>query len=475
MKKRLLYTLPFLLPFLTMAQSRFWSNNGALVSIKDKAYISVIGDMHNLRQGVYDNTDSIFLTGDWINSAGNHAFSGIDSGYVFLWAADQTIKGVDETYFHNLVLKNQGVKYAQIDAKVDGFLDMTDREFNIDTNTIWVRNAALNAVRRTSGFLSSLENGGLLRYTKAADVYLFPVGSNLGTSRYRPVEITPNSADSNQYKVRFANIDPTLEGFDRDTRFHLVCEVNSDWYHRLFHPQGNDSAEVAFFYDPNADQDIWTDIVHWQHVPEWQPIFRDTILNGLPFKRISKSDWNDFTYSPFALGVTVERFAYAGNDTTIWWLDTIQLHGSSGMSYEWSPPYNISCTDCQDPYVSPLVDTTYIFTVTNGIGCWDFDSVAITVVDKPYDSLFIPNVITPNGDGINDAWHLRDLERYPNNAAYIINRWGEQLLAEKPYQQRWDGTYKGGALPAGTYYYVIYITNNAGIEKRIDGPVTIVR
>ena len=231
MKKFLLIFL--LIPFFGIAQNAFWSNNGALVSIKDKAYLSVNGDMHNLRGGLYDNTDSIFLTGDWRNDAGNHVFSGIDSGYVFFHGADQTIKGHDETYFYNLVLKNQGVKYAVLDAKVDGMLNFTDREFNVDTNTIWVRNDDYGAVKRTTGFLSSLEDGGLLRYTHSNQTYLFPVGSNLITSRYRPVEITPTGIDSNIYKVRFANVDPTIEGVNRNKKFHLVCEVNPNWYHRM--------------------------------------------------------------------------------------------------------------------------------------------------------------------------------------------------------------------------------------------------
>ena len=187
------------------AQAAFWSNNGALVSVRDTSFISVLGDMYNANQGIYYNYDSIFLTGDWINNGGNHAFDTALvpplTGYVYMYAADQTIKGTDQTYFHNLILKNQGTKYAKIDAKVDGFLDMTDREFNVDTNTIWVRNPQLTSVRRTTGFLSSLVNGGLLRYTNQDSIYLFPVGSNLGTPRYRPIEVTPTSTQNNQFKV----------------------------------------------------------------------------------------------------------------------------------------------------------------------------------------------------------------------------------------------------------------------------------
>ncbi|MCW3124661.1 MAG: domain containing protein, partial [Bacteroidetes bacterium] len=252
MHKRLLAFVLALCVGSASAQSGFWSNAGALVSIRDTSFISVIGDMYNSNGGIYYNYDSIFLTGNWSNSAGNHAFDSIlvpaGTGYVYMYAADQRIKGTDQTYFHNLVLKGTGTKYADIDAKVDGFLDMTDREFSVDANTIWIRNPRLNSVRRTTGFLSSLQNGGLLRYTDADSTYLYPVGSNLGASRYRPVEVKPTSTQANQYKVRFANVDPTSEGYDRNIRFHLVCSINPNWYHRIYHPYGPDSADLSILY-----------------------------------------------------------------------------------------------------------------------------------------------------------------------------------------------------------------------------------
>ncbi len=472
MKKLVLIFL--LLPICIFAQNDFWSNNGAFVSIKDKAYLSVVGDMHNLRGGLYDNTDSIFLTGDWRNDAGNNAFTDIDSGYVFFHAADQTIKGNDETYFHNLVLKNQGVKYAVLDAKVDGVLDMTDREFSVDTNTIWVRNADYGSVKRTTGFLSSWKDGGLLRYTNSTNTYLFPVGSNYITSRYRPVEITTATSDSNIYKARFANVDPSTEGFSRNNRFHLVCEVNPNWYHRLYHPKGNDSAEIAIFYDAASDGD-WDDIVHWQRVPQWEAIFRDTILSGSPFNRISKTRWNNFRFSPFALAITSPPFAIAGVDTIIWKYDTIQLQGSGGSAFSWRQPYNMICPSCPDPLVHPEKDYIYYLTVWDDKGCMDYDSLRILVRDKPLVKFFIPDVITPNGDGYNDYWHIRDLERYTDNSVQIINRWGDEVFYEKPYSQSWVGRYKGEPLPEGTYYYIIYVKDNEGKEVRFDGPLTIVK
>ena len=455
-----------------------WSNAGSLVSIRDTSFISVLGDMYNSKTGIYYNYDSIFLTGDWYNNAITYAFDttlvpGL-TGYVYMYGANQTIRGNTETYFHNLILKNQGTKYATIDAKVDGFLDMTDREFNVDTNTIWVRNPKLNSVRRTTGFLSSLVNGGLLRYTANDSIYLYPVGSNLGTPRYRPIEITPTSTQHNQFKVRFANIDPTLEGFDRSIKNHLVCSINPDWYHRIFHPQGTDSADLSFFFDPGADGN-WTDIAHWQNLPEWESIHEDTIRPLSPFTEITKYHWPDYSFSPFALAITSQHFAVAGVDTIIWKYDTIQLYASGGVGYVWTPPYNISDVNVNNPLIYPEHSTIYYLTVEDGKGCFDYDSLYVLVRDKPLSNLFIPNVITPNGDGYNDVWIIRDLQRYPDNNVRIINRWGDQIMYEAPYQQDWAGYWNGQPLPGGTYYYVIKVKDENGVEAEFNGPITVIR
>lgn len=537
----------------------FWSNNGALVSIKDTSYLSVIGDMYNLNQGHYNNSDSIFLTGDWINSAGNHAFDSIDKGYVYMYAADQRIKGTDITYFYNLILKNQGTKYADLDAIVDGFVDMTDREFSVDTNTIWVRNRKLDAVRRSTGFLSSLRDGGLLRYTGKDSVYLFPVGSNLVTTRYRPIEITPTSAQDNQFKVRFANVDPSVEGFDRNKRFHLVCSVNPQWYHRVYHPLGPDSAQLSVFFDPTADGTSWNDIVEWKNVPEWQSIFKDNIVSGTPFTKIYKLRQSNYRFSPFALAVTSPPFAFAGPDdsicsgatatlgvspqgtdyfynwtpstglsdstisnpdfsmvnlstandlytfqlvashigctdtdhvtmtvfpktrpiagvdTILWEKDTIRLYAYGGVQYQWTPSYSLSDANVNNPLASPEQSTLYYLTVTDTNQCTGIDSLYIIVRNKPFSNFFIPDVITPNGDGINDYWHIRDLERYPNNSVRVINRWGDEVLNEAPYSQTWTGTFRGEPLPGATYYYVIKVKNDEGQEATFNGPITIIR
>lgn len=66
-----------------------------------------------------------------------------------------------------------------------------------------------------------------------------------------------------------------------------------------------------------------------------------------------------------------------------------------------------------------------------------------------------PNSYTPNGDGDNDTWVIDGLTSFPNHSLVVFNRWGTQVFEAADYQNDWDGTWKGEALPEGTYYWVI--------------------
>jgi hypothetical protein len=85
------------------AQSAFWSNAGATVSIRDTSFLSVIGDMYNSNGGLYYNYDSIFLTGDWSHSAANHAFDSTlvpsGTGYVYMYAGVNVLRALSKPTF----------------------------------------------------------------------------------------------------------------------------------------------------------------------------------------------------------------------------------------------------------------------------------------------------------------------------------------------------------------------------------------
>jgi gliding motility-associated-like protein len=84
----------------------------------------------------------------------------------------------------------------------------------------------------------------------------------------------------------------------------------------------------------------------------------------------------------------------------------------------------------------------------------------------------IPNAFTPNGDGVNDTWHIQFLDAYQNCTISIFNRLGQNVYSSIGYGTPWNGTYHGAALPAGAYYYIINLKN---INRILSGYVTIIR
>lgn len=95
----------------------------------------------------------------------------------------------------------------------------------------------------------------------------------------------------------------------------------------------------------------------------------------------------------------------------------------------------------------------------------------------PY-SIFVPNVFTPNGDGINDTFEPKtsNLESYK---LYIFNRWGELLFTSDHPSNKWDGTFKGREVQIDTYVYKIvakgYIEQEELERQQLIGKVSVIR
>jgi gliding motility-associated-like protein len=73
----------------------------------------------------------------------------------------------------------------------------------------------------------------------------------------------------------------------------------------------------------------------------------------------------------------------------------------------------------------------------------------------------IYNVITPNGDGINDTWIIDCIENFPDNEVQLFNIWGDLINTFSRYdntRQVWRGTnLRDMHVPDGTYYYILAI------------------
>lgn len=124
--------------------------------------------------------------------------------------------------------------------------------------------------------------------------------------------------------------------------------------------------------------------------------------------------------------------------------------GGGTYEYAWTPtPGLISATDSVTT-ATPSETTTYTFTVTSPLGCQAEASVEVLVFDKVY----IPDAFSPNGDGINDLWEIRNAQDQLEEIS-VYNRWGELVFHAKSYEVPWNGRYLGVQVPGGTYQYSI--------------------
>ncbi|MBB5634907.1 gliding motility-associated-like protein/uncharacterized repeat protein (TIGR01451 family) [Pedobacter cryoconitis] len=84
--------------------------------------------------------------------------------------------------------------------------------------------------------------------------------------------------------------------------------------------------------------------------------------------------------------------------------------------------------------------------------------------------LFIPNTITPNGDGKNDTFKIIGRESFDGIELIVFNRWGNEVYKNNNYLDDWDGS----GLTEGTYYYIITL-KKAGSKVTKNGWILIKR
>ncbi len=147
---------------------------------------------------------------------------------------------------------------------------------------------------------------------------------------------------------------------------------------------------------------------------------------------------------------------------------TPSQNASMPVTYSWSPATYLSNPNIAEPVATPPDDITYILTVTTDKGCSDSDDVFIKVLKKPD----IPNIFSPNGDGVHDIWEIKYLETYPGCTVEVVNRYGQLVFRSVGYATPWDGKINGKDAPVGTYYYVVNPKNG---RKPITGYVEIIR
>lgn len=273
--------------------------------------VVIFGNVIHKNDGRISNDGDFYISGDWTNNNGlDNIFATGHHGWVHLDSSNQTIGGSFQTHFNNLELSHSGIKYLNgVDTEIEDTLALTDREFSLGDNTALIVSTDTAVVTRTSGFVSSTNDGGLARNTLSTQTYLFPVGASQDSLRYRPVDVRPNAADANTYKVRLANFDPDDEAFPRATKNATVGEINEYYYHRIFRLNGTSKADVTVYYKDTLDGSGYDIIAYWEDLSEWKNPGLATSVSNYGFKGLKKTEFDNFngtSRTPIALSHNVD-------------------------------------------------------------------------------------------------------------------------------------------------------------------------
>lgn len=122
-------------------------------------------------------------------------------------------------------------------------------------------------------------------------------------------------------------------------------------------------------------------------------------------------------------------------------------------------------------YTKPLLAATYRIMIRTIDGVTNLRSES-NWIEYQRAVMNIPNVITPNEDGVNDFFFVNELLLYQPVHFIVYDRWGVKVFEDDDYDNKWDGdNLRGRSLAEGTYFYVLSLT---GAESR-SGFVVIIR
>jgi len=114
--------------------------------------------------------------------------------------------------------------------------------------------------------------------------------------------------------------------------------------------------------------------------------------------------------------------------------------------------------------------------ITGQVSGYGLFTVALVKAVVEPDELMVYNAISPNDDGINDAFHIKGIDAYPDNTLEIYNRWGVKVYDANSYNES-DNMFRGYSdgrvtikrgdkLPTGTYFYILkYNQKGTGRQK----------
>ena len=138
-----------------------------------------------------------------------------------------------------------------------------------------------------------------------------------------------------------------------------------------------------------------------------------------------------------------------------------QLSAMGANQYSWSPASSLTNATSANPLAAPATTTLYSVTGIDFItNCTAKDTVTVFVNKVNASSFYVPSAFSPNGDGINDCFKVKNFGYLKSVDISIYNRLGNMVFHTTNVNDCWNGTYKGNPSEMGNYVYYIKVEDN---------------
>lgn len=134
---------------------------------------------------------------------------------------------------------------------------------------------------------------------------------------------------------------------------------------------------------------------------------------------------------------------------------------------------NVSNLNSQTAAYSAVGSYLMILTASNGL-CSDTAVIQIDILPYPTPEVFVPNVFTPNNDGVNDYFKISTLNA-SELEVIILNRWGNVVHEITTLDGVWDGDVNGKQADDGVYFFKYHVTGLNGEQVVGHGNITLLR
>ncbi len=157
----------------------------------------------------------------------------------------------------------------------------------------------------------------------------------------------------------------------------------------------------------------------------------------------------------------------------------LDIVSGTADSIVWKLGDSILCEGCLDLIRMPLVTEQIVVEAYDANGCVDRDDITLLV--QVLRRVFIPNIFSPNSDGVNDVWFVDGAAEVESiESAQVFDRWGslvydaQNLRAGDP-SAGWTGLKGDQLLPDGVYVYQVLVRFRDGTEALYSGDITMIR